>query len=164
MAHFPFSAFVSAFCAVTIGIFLLINSKQPKPYLDEIFHVPQAQKYCQYRFTEWDPKITTLPGLYLTTFAVLKTFAFFSKQELTIVCSALFLRLTNLIFFVGNIWILRKLVMSLNVRPSEVSVPNQCSGGGNRGGGGKLQESASNMFYRVRNWTLSILGDSLLNA
>lgn len=36
----------------------------PEPYLDEIFHIPQAQKYCQLRWTEWDDKITTPPGLY----------------------------------------------------------------------------------------------------
>ncbi|KAG9504535.1 glucosyltransferase [Fusarium musae] len=32
---------------------------------DEVFHIPQAQKYCQGRFQEWDSKITTPPGLYL---------------------------------------------------------------------------------------------------
>ena len=30
---------------------------------DEVFHVPQAQKYCEGRFNEWDDKITTPPGL-----------------------------------------------------------------------------------------------------
>lgn len=35
----------------------------PNPYLDEIFHIPQAQKYCQGRWLEWDDKITTPPGL-----------------------------------------------------------------------------------------------------
>lgn len=35
----------------------------PEPYLDEIFHIPQAQKYCQGRWSEWDNKITTPPGL-----------------------------------------------------------------------------------------------------
>ncbi|KJZ79957.1 hypothetical protein HIM_00671 [Hirsutella minnesotensis 3608] len=37
----------------------------PEPYLDEVFHVPQAQKYCEGKFREWDDKITTPPGLYL---------------------------------------------------------------------------------------------------
>jgi len=32
--------------------------------MDEVFHVPQAQRYCNGRFSEWDPKITTFPGLY----------------------------------------------------------------------------------------------------
>lgn len=32
---------------------------------DEIFHVPQTQRYCAGRWREWDDKITTFPGLYL---------------------------------------------------------------------------------------------------
>lgn len=32
---------------------------------DEPFHVPQTQRYCEGRWREWDPMITTLPGLYL---------------------------------------------------------------------------------------------------
>ena len=32
---------------------------------DEPFHVPQTQRYCAGRWREWDPKITTFPGLYL---------------------------------------------------------------------------------------------------
>ncbi|KND91847.1 Dol-P-Glc:Glc(2)Man(9)GlcNAc(2)-PP-Dol alpha-1,2-glucosyltransferase [Tolypocladium ophioglossoides CBS 100239] len=41
-----------------------ISQAVPEPYLDEVFHIPQAQKYCQGRFREWDDKITTPPGLY----------------------------------------------------------------------------------------------------
>ncbi|KAF6202272.1 hypothetical protein GE061_004670, partial [Apolygus lucorum] len=37
----------------------------PYSFIDEAFHVPQAVKYCNGTFHEWDPKITTLPGLYL---------------------------------------------------------------------------------------------------
>ena len=32
---------------------------------DEPFHVDQTAQYCRGNFTAWDPKITTLPGLYL---------------------------------------------------------------------------------------------------
>ena len=32
---------------------------------DEIFHVPQTQRYCAGNWAEWDQKITTFPGLYL---------------------------------------------------------------------------------------------------
>lgn len=39
-------------------------------YMDEIFHVPQAQRYCAQDFVTWDPKITTLPGLYLWSYLV----------------------------------------------------------------------------------------------
>ena len=37
----------------------------PDPYLDEVFHIPQAQAYWAGNFTVWDPKITTPPGLYV---------------------------------------------------------------------------------------------------
>ena len=32
---------------------------------DEVFHVPQAQRYCAGRVSDWDSKITTLPGAYV---------------------------------------------------------------------------------------------------
>ena len=31
---------------------------------DEPFHIGQTQQYCRGKFKEWDPKITTFPGLY----------------------------------------------------------------------------------------------------
>lgn len=36
----------------------------PLPMQDEPFHVPQTQRWCGGRWWEWDPKITTFPGLY----------------------------------------------------------------------------------------------------
>ncbi|KAL1888521.1 glucosyltransferase [Sporothrix stenoceras] len=42
----------------------------PEPYLDEFFHVPQAQKYCARLWYDWDDKITTPPGLYLVSVAL----------------------------------------------------------------------------------------------
>ncbi|EDO25727.1 predicted protein, partial [Nematostella vectensis] len=77
-----------------------------QPYLDEIFHIPQAQQYCEYKFSEWDPKITTLPGLYLVSLAILRVAAFFSSTELIDVCSVLWLRFTNVFFVIGNAWLL----------------------------------------------------------
>ncbi|KAJ4390146.1 glucosyltransferase [Gnomoniopsis smithogilvyi] len=62
----------------------------PEPYLDEIFHIPQAQKYCQLRWYEWDDKITTPPGLYLLSFAIQK-FTWIILGD----CSPLTLRMTN---------------------------------------------------------------------
>ena len=44
--------------------FTAINTSVPEPYLDEIFHVPQAQAYWAGNWTVYDPKITTPPGLY----------------------------------------------------------------------------------------------------
>ncbi|KEY68113.1 hypothetical protein S7711_05522 [Stachybotrys chartarum IBT 7711] len=43
----------------------VVSELVPEPYLDEFFHIPQAQKYCQGSFEEWDDKITTPPGLYI---------------------------------------------------------------------------------------------------
>lgn len=45
-----------------------VNTTVPKPYLDEYFHIRQAQAYCAGDYGQWDPKITTPPGLYLLSF------------------------------------------------------------------------------------------------
>ncbi|GAA5982340.1 hypothetical protein JCM10908_006604 [Rhodotorula pacifica] len=42
-----------------------INEHVPEPYMDEIFHVTQAQAYCRGDRRYWDPALTTPPGLYL---------------------------------------------------------------------------------------------------
>ncbi|XP_071908117.1 dol-P-Glc:Glc(2)Man(9)GlcNAc(2)-PP-Dol alpha-1,2-glucosyltransferase-like [Coffea arabica] len=52
-----------------VPISILVNHIVPEPYMDEIFHVPQAQKYCKANFTSWDPMITTPPGLYFVSLA-----------------------------------------------------------------------------------------------
>jgi hypothetical protein len=41
----------------------MATAAAPEPYLDEVFHIPQAQVYCEGRFDVWDDKITTPPGL-----------------------------------------------------------------------------------------------------
>ncbi|KAM7207760.1 DIE2/ALG10 family domain containing protein [Naviculisporaceae sp. PSN 640] len=51
------------------GWLVLVNHCVPEPYLDEVFHIPQAQTYCEGRFWDWDDKITTPPGLYLLSVA-----------------------------------------------------------------------------------------------
>ncbi|OCL03596.1 glycosyltransferase family 59 protein [Glonium stellatum] len=47
-----------------------VSRTVPEPYLDEVFHVRQAQVYCAGAFHQWDPKITTPPGLYLISYVV----------------------------------------------------------------------------------------------
>lgn len=46
-----------------------VNTRQPKPYMDELFHVPQAQEFCvalrSSRFPTYHAAITTPPGPYL---------------------------------------------------------------------------------------------------
>ena len=46
-----------------IPMSIIVNHIVPDPYMDEIFHVPQAQQYCNGNFSSWDPMITTPPGL-----------------------------------------------------------------------------------------------------
>lgn len=82
--------------------------------MDEIFHVPQAQKYCDYKFDEWDPKITTLPGLYFISFACLRALAFALGHELDVVCTTFFLRMINVLFLMGNVLLLRQILIKLH--------------------------------------------------
>lgn len=37
---------------VTLYIFNVVYEVQPVPFLDEIFHIPQAEKYCKGLFGE----------------------------------------------------------------------------------------------------------------
>ncbi|KAK0704267.1 DIE2/ALG10 family-domain-containing protein [Apiosordaria backusii] len=48
---------------------LLVNHYVPEPYLDEFFHIPQVQVYCEGKYRQWDDKITTPPGLYFFSLA-----------------------------------------------------------------------------------------------
>lgn len=57
-----------------IPISILVNRIIPDPYMDEIFHVPQAQQYCKGNFSSWDPMITTPPGLYFLSLAHVASF------------------------------------------------------------------------------------------
>ncbi|ODV93851.1 hypothetical protein PACTADRAFT_77351 [Pachysolen tannophilus NRRL Y-2460] len=52
------------FIISAIFLFNVITREVNYPFIDEIFHVPQCQWYCQQYFSYWDPKITTPPGLY----------------------------------------------------------------------------------------------------
>ncbi|KAJ1980123.1 glucosyltransferase [Dimargaris cristalligena] len=53
------------FAALTGYLVHLVNQFVPEPYMDEKFHVAQAQAYCRGDFAYWDPKLTTPPGLYI---------------------------------------------------------------------------------------------------
>lgn len=76
-----------------IGIAFLLNlSRDIDPYMDEIFHIPQAQRICSGDFNSYDPKITTPPGLYILSLLMYRTVGLFSGG---IQCSTIFLRGTN---------------------------------------------------------------------
>lgn len=62
----PLLLFALLYLAACIGIARAVNSAAQNPYMDEEFHVAQTQLYCAGRFKQWNNKITTLPGLYIT--------------------------------------------------------------------------------------------------
>ncbi|KAJ8923631.1 hypothetical protein NQ315_010210 [Exocentrus adspersus] len=64
--------------------------------VDEEFHIPLGQSYCELDFSRWDPKVTTLPGLYLISTSVLKPFG---------TCSSYSLRFVSLLASVANIFL-----------------------------------------------------------
>ena len=84
---------IEAIAAVVLAIgHILVQTHAPESFMDEIFHVPQTQAYCSGNWTQWDPKITTPPGLYILG-ASFATIPFHG-----IACDVATLRLLNLIF------------------------------------------------------------------
>lgn len=57
---------VSAYFVVSKIIFDKVNETS-EIVVDELFHIPQGINLCEGNFSYWDPKITTLPGLHLTS-------------------------------------------------------------------------------------------------
>ncbi|BGP35598.1 glucosyltransferase [Rhodotorula toruloides] len=55
----------AAWAAASVWVAVRMNRTVGEPYMDEIFHVPQAQAYCRGDWKYWDPALTTPPGLYL---------------------------------------------------------------------------------------------------
>ncbi|KAI0004109.1 glucosyltransferase [Russula compacta] len=53
-----------------------LNVRVTEPYMDEPFHVPQVQAYCNGDWSYWDQKITTPPGLYVLTILLKTVFVF----------------------------------------------------------------------------------------
>ena len=100
--------------SLSIALVVFIFGKQPEPYMDEVFHIPQVQKYCAHRFDKWDPMITTLPGLYFCSWAFVEFLAAAFGQEVKAMCMPLFLRMVNILFNIGNIWVIYRIVRKLN--------------------------------------------------
>lgn len=59
--------------------------------MDEIFHVQQTQTYCDGRFSEWNQKITTFPGLYFASLAAVYSIKTVSHVIAALAGSVLFL-------------------------------------------------------------------------
>ncbi|XP_051131361.1 dol-P-Glc:Glc(2)Man(9)GlcNAc(2)-PP-Dol alpha-1,2-glucosyltransferase [Andrographis paniculata] len=93
-------AVVSVVTLWLIPVSILVNRVVPYPYMDEIFHVPQAQQYCRGNFRSWDPMITTPPGLYFLSLACVASlfpglFCLQAVSSFSDSCSTSILRLTN---------------------------------------------------------------------
>ncbi|GFR33363.1 dol-P-Glc:Glc(2)Man(9)GlcNAc(2)-PP-Dol alpha-1,2-glucosyltransferase [Trichonephila clavata] len=78
-----------------------------EPYMDEIFHFPQAVKYYKGIYKEWDPKITTPPGLYLFTVGILNPVSKITNLDVDkLAC----FRLVNLCFTIGTIYVVYRIL------------------------------------------------------
>jgi alpha-1,2-glucosyltransferase len=65
--HFQAKAAQMLSSLIYVLILLVIHSQfgLVDQYMDEIFHYPQLLVYSTGNYTQWDPKITTPPGLYI---------------------------------------------------------------------------------------------------
>ncbi|KAF8905457.1 glucosyltransferase [Gymnopilus junonius] len=83
------SSLYAAFATICVTVLKEMNTIVDEPYMDEPFHIPQAQAYCRGEFSTWDPKITTPPGLYLLSVIL--------KQLFLVKCNVSMLRLTPML-------------------------------------------------------------------
>ncbi|KAM4615086.1 dol-P-Glc:Glc(2)Man(9)GlcNAc(2)-PP-Dol alpha-1,2-glucosyltransferase [Polymixia lowei] len=111
-----FTALCSTNFLVSCLLFSKITREQREPYMDEVFHVPQAQKYCNGKFNEWDPMISTLPGLYLASVGVIKPVVWLADLTGKVVCSTAMLRFVNLLFNCGILYLLYLIICKLHLR------------------------------------------------
>ncbi|XP_025834242.1 putative Dol-P-Glc:Glc(2)Man(9)GlcNAc(2)-PP-Dol alpha-1,2-glucosyltransferase [Agrilus planipennis] len=80
MAFSAYKSFTIVFILV-VCLFVTISKiifdevyKESRIVIDEAFHIPQGLEYCRLNFKFWDPKITTLPGLYIISAVILSPF------------------------------------------------------------------------------------------
>lgn len=109
------STVVLLLCSIKIAT--LVNSIVPEPYMDEIFHIPQAQRYCNDGIfnAQWDDKITTLPGLYIVSLPFMKLASLLSKQDQ--LCSTYSLRSMNIVF-ICMLFTIITMILSSNKKTS----------------------------------------------
>uniref|UniRef100_A0A2R8VJX4 Dol-P-Glc:Glc(2)Man(9)GlcNAc(2)-PP-Dol alpha-1,2-glucosyltransferase n=1 Tax=Mus musculus TaxID=10090 RepID=A0A2R8VJX4_MOUSE len=119
-----FSAALSCTFLVSCLLFSAFSRALREPYMDEIFHLPQAQRYCEGRFSlsQWDPMITTLPGLYLVSVGVVKPASWLLGWSEHVICSIGVLRFVNLLFSVGNFYLLYLLFRKVQPRNKDLGL------------------------------------------
>ncbi|KAF8609686.1 glucosyltransferase [Ceratobasidium sp. AG-I] len=79
----------AAYAVFNVMVAKEVNDLVVEPYMDEPFHIPQAQAYCRGEWDSWDPKLTTPPGLYVLSVLLKKVFLF--------KCTIPVLRMNNLL-------------------------------------------------------------------
>ncbi|CAM9878002.1 unnamed protein product [Chrysoparadoxa australica] len=80
----------------------------PEVYMDEIFHVPQAQAYCQEKWGHWTPEITTPPGLYVCSYLYNRIL---SAASFPNPCEAAQLRSLNYFFSLGSLLLMWRILL-----------------------------------------------------
>ncbi|XP_006652483.1 dol-P-Glc:Glc(2)Man(9)GlcNAc(2)-PP-Dol alpha-1,2-glucosyltransferase isoform X2 [Oryza brachyantha] len=95
-------AVAAAVAAWAVPLAALVDFIVPDPYMDEIFHIPQVQRYCRGDFLTWDPMITTPPGLYYISLAYVASlfpgaWASRTAGAFDALCTTALLRSTNVI-------------------------------------------------------------------
>jgi alpha-1,2-glucosyltransferase len=100
-------------CALLLlGTNIWIGLRQPEPYMDELFHIPQAKEYCAsmlaWRHVTYDQKITTPPGLY--------TWPAMISVVIPSVCTTRGLRALSAIFVGSSLPILASIISNLRGR------------------------------------------------
>jgi len=103
---------LAVYSALLAGVGKQVTDQVPEPYMDEIFHIPQAQAYCAGNYSEWNPKITTLPGLYLFSVGLLRPLHLLSSSSslsLLVTCTVPSLRAVNLLLGLTNLVLLHTL-------------------------------------------------------
>ncbi|KAF8057743.1 ALG10 [Scenedesmus sp. PABB004] len=127
VAWLPASVTLAALTAA-LGVTLFVGAHVPEPYMDEPFHVPMAQRYCAGRLREWDPKVTTFPGLYVLgaayAWASAAALGWATGAGLELTCSGPFLRSLNALLWVATLQLAYATSRELQ------------RGGGGGGGGG----------------------------
>jgi len=111
----------------SLNVFFLVNKNVSDPYMDEIFHIPQVQTFCSGNI-DWDPKITTFPGLYIFTLGYLGVLSIFTQTfgyGFEQLCQSIWmLRSVNLLFAVGNAATLVLIIQHKKLSNSSLSAIN----------------------------------------
>ncbi|XP_029523087.1 LOW QUALITY PROTEIN: putative Dol-P-Glc:Glc(2)Man(9)GlcNAc(2)-PP-Dol alpha-1,2-glucosyltransferase [Oncorhynchus nerka] len=114
--RYIFTALCSTNFLFSCLLFSKITLEQREPYMVEICHVRQTQKYCYGKFNEWDPMITTPPGLYLASVGVIKPVVWLVDLTGKVVCSTAMLRFINLLFNCGILYLLYLIICKLHLK------------------------------------------------